>query len=195
MIPKQKNTLYTKAELESISCYCNCNCTAVIAPTLKRNETYCSINSLLFVLLPKSNAVRIQILNSTGSFLSNAVPSGSGATAFWTGILFWAVFQSLYVPMVYPVPKSHRESYLHQADERAAVRDASRALLPLFVFSCHALAAQQWMRDTTGWVHKRYKSYLPSLKQSTQSVHFTICISSLIVYKNVRFCKLFMSIR
>lgn len=36
------------------------------------------------------------------------------------------------------------------------MRDASRALLPLFVFSCHALAAQQWisMRDTAGWIHK-----------------------------------------
>lgn len=157
----------------------------------------CSINSLLFVLLPKSNAVQTQVLYSTGSFFSNAVPSGSGATALWTGILFWAVFQSLYVPMVYPTPKSHRESYLHQADERATVRDASRALLPLFVFSCHALAAQQWisMRDTIGWVHKRYKLYLPSLKQSAQSIHFTICISSLVAHKDVRFCKLFMSIR
>lgn len=56
-------------------------------------------------------------------------------------------------------------------DERAAVRDALRALLPLFVFSCHALVVQQWisMKDTADWVHK--DADISSIRRSFETKH------------------------
>ena len=120
---------------------------------------------LTFSLWHKSDMVRVY--SSMRWVFLNAVPSGSGATAL--SLNRYSLLGSILVALCPWC--TQRLSPIRGVtcinSERAAMRDASRALLPLFVFSCHALVAQQWisMRDTAGSIHKLYP---PFLKQSAR---------------------------
>lgn len=188
LIVQQKSTFYTKANLESISCCCS-NCTAIIAPTLKCNEAL--LHKFLTFFLPKSKAGRIQVLNSTawGVFFRTRCPQVAAPLlsepVFSSGQYF---SRSMRTPWC-----TQRLSPIGKVTCIRQMREP-RCEMPRGHF-CHSSCSRatlSWLNNGSEWeipqagVHKRCKLYLSSLKQSAQSIHFTICLSYLVVQR----CKL-----
>lgn len=150
----------------------------------------CSINSLLF-FLPKSKAGRIQVLNSMawGVFFRTRCPQVAAPLlsepVFFSGQYF---SRSMRTPWC-----TQRLSPIGKVTCIRQMREP-RCEMPRGHF-CHSSCSRatlSWLNNGSEWeipqagVHKRCKLYLSSLKQSAQSIHFTICLSYLVVQR----CKL-----